>query len=158
MQITVNGRRHDVAATPDTPLLYVLRNDLGLNATRYGCGLGRCGVCTIHLAGRAVYSCEIPLGDVAGREVTTLEGLGTADALHPLQQAFLDEQAAQCGYCIPGIIMTTDALLKETPDPSDEQIREALRGTLCRCGSHARILRAIRNVIDRNEAADVASS
>lgn len=143
-RITVNGDEHDVEATPDTPLLYVLRNELGLNAAKYGCGLSRCGTCTVHIDGEPVHSCVVPVGDVAGHEVTTLEGLGTADDLHPLQQAFLDEQAAQCGYCIPGIVMTAAALLERSPSPSDGEIREALEGKLCRCGSHPRILRAIK--------------
>jgi aerobic-type carbon monoxide dehydrogenase small subunit (CoxS/CutS family) len=148
IHIHVNGQVHDVAASPETPLLYVLRNDLGLNAAKYGCGLGRCGACTVHLDGEAVHSCEVPIGEVGGRSVTTLEGLGSAEDLHPLQQAFLDEQAAQCGYCIPGIMMRTAALLGENPQPTDTEIRLALEGALCRCGSHARILRAIRRVID----------
>jgi aerobic-type carbon monoxide dehydrogenase small subunit (CoxS/CutS family) len=148
IRITVNGHVHEIAATPDTPLLYVLRNDLGLNAAKYGCGLGKCGACTVHLDGEAVHSCEVAVGDVGERTVTTLEGLGSPDALHPLQQAFLDEQAAQCGYCIPGIIMTAAALLESTPQPSDTEVRTALDGKLCRCGSHPRILRAIRQAID----------
>lgn len=151
MRIIVNGQNHEVAATPDTPLLYVLRNDLGLNAAKYGCGLGRCGACTVHLDGEAVHSCELPVGDIAGRSVTTLEGIGSAEDLHPLQHAFLDEQAAQCGYCIPGIIMTVSALLKANPRPTDSEVREALAGKLCRCGSHSRILRAIRRVIDQDQ-------
>ncbi|MDQ3655112.1 MAG: 2Fe-2S iron-sulfur cluster-binding protein, partial [Chloroflexota bacterium] len=115
LRIRVNGQVHEVAATPDTPLLYVLRNDLRLNAAKYGCGLGRCGACTVHLDGTAVHACEVPVGEVAGRAVTTLEGLGNTESLHPLQQAFLDEQAAQCGYCIPGIIMAAVALLAAKP-------------------------------------------
>jgi nicotinate dehydrogenase subunit A len=141
--ITVNGREHEVAAEPETPLLYVLRNELGLVAAKYGCGLGRCGACTVHLDGAPVFSCILPVGDVGDRAVTTLEGLGTIGDLHPLQQAFLDEQAAQCGYCAPGIIMTAAALLDRNPTPTDAEVREALAGTLCRCGSHPRILRAI---------------
>lgn len=152
LRINVNGQVHDVAATPDTPLLYVLRNDLGLNAAKYGCGLGRCGACTVHLGRAAVHACEVPVGEVAGQDVTTLEGLGGTEILHPLQQAFLDEQAAQCGYCIPGIIMTAAALLDADPKPTDTEIRTALAGTLCRCGSHGRILRAIRRVIDGDGA------
>jgi isoquinoline 1-oxidoreductase len=133
---------------PETPLLYVLRNDLGLNAAKYGCGLGKCGSCTVHLDGEAVHSCEVTVGEIGERAVTTLEGLGSPDALHPLQQAFLDEQAAQCGYCIPGIIMTAAALLESTPRPSDTEVRMTLEGKLCRCGSQPRIMRAIRQVID----------
>ena len=152
LRINVNGEVHDVAATPDTPLLYVLRNDLGLNAAKYGCGLGRCGACTVHLDGAAVHACEVSFGEVAGQEVTTLEGLGSAETLHPLQQAFLDEQAAQCGYCVPGIIMTAATLLAVNPHPTDTEVRVALEGTLCRCGSHGRILRAIRHVADGDRA------
>lgn len=152
LRICVNGQVHEVAATPDTPLLYVLRNDLGLNAAKYGCGLGRCGACTVHLDGAAVHACNAPVGEVAGREVTTLEALGSAESLHPLQRAFLDEQAAQCGYCIPGIIMTAAALLEVNPHPTDAEVRQALVETLCRCGAHGRILRAIRRVTDGVEA------
>ena len=152
LRLSVNGLIHEVTAAPDTPLLYVLRNDLGLNAAKYGCGLGRCGACTVHLDGRAVQACEMPVGEIAGREVTTLEGLGNADALHPLQQAFLDERAAQCGNCIPGIVMTAAALLDTNPCPTDTEIRTALEGTLCRCGSHGRIVRAIRRVTDGDVA------
>ena len=152
LRITVNGAAHNVEATPETPLLYVLRNELGLNAAKYGCGLDRCGACTVHLNGEAVHSCVLPVGEVAGREVTTLEGLGSDGALHPLQQAFLDEQAAQCGYCIPGIVMTAAALLEREPHPTDAEIRSALDGKLCRCGAHGRILRAIRRVVDAASA------
>lgn len=148
MQITVNGRPHEVVATPETPLLYVLRNELGLNAAKYGCGFARCGVCAVHLDGELALACVIPVGDVGSREVVTLEGLANAGALHPLQQAILDEQAAQCGYCTPGIIMTAAALLQRNPHPADDDVREALDGTLCRCGSHPRLLRAIRRVAD----------
>jgi aerobic-type carbon monoxide dehydrogenase small subunit (CoxS/CutS family) len=148
-QINVNGRIREVAATPETPLLYVLRNELGLNAAKYGCGLGKCGSCTVHLDGEAVFSCLIPLGEAAGKQIVTLEGLAKDDDLHHLQEAFLDEQAAQCGYCIPGILMTAAALLERNPAPTDAEIRAALAGTLCRCGSHVRILRAIRRTIDR---------
>lgn len=148
-RITINGGDRDVHASPDTPLLYALRNELGLVAAKYGCGFGRCGACTVHLDGEAAYACMVSVGEVDGREVTTLEGLGSRESLHPLQQAFLDEQAAQCGYCIPGIIMTVAALLKRDPHPDDDAIRSALEGTLCRCGAHDRILRAIRRVTAR---------
>lgn len=147
-RITVNGQHHTVAATPDTPLLYILRNDLGLKAAKYGCSLGRCGACMVHLDAEPAYSCLVTINEIAGRQVTTLEGLGSPENLHPLQQAFIAEQAAQCGYCIPGIIMTAAALLAENPSPTDHDIRQALEGTLCRCGSHGRILRAIRRVIE----------
>lgn len=147
MRITVNGQEHAVAATPETPLLTVLRNELGLVAAKYGCGLGRCGACTVHLDGEAALACVVPVGEVGGREVVTLEGLGGPEALHPLQEAFLAEQAAQCGYCTPGIVMAAAALLARNPAPSDAEIREALAGTLCRCGAHVRILRAIHRAI-----------
>ncbi len=147
MRITVNGTDHDVAADPETPLLYVLRDELGLNAAKYGCGFGRCGSCTVHLEGKAAFSCMVPVGEAAGQAVTTLEGLAGPGQLHPLQQAFLDEQAAQCGYCVPGIVMTAAALLDSNPRPTDAEIRAALEGTLCRCGSHSRILRAIHRAI-----------
>lgn len=139
-------------ATPETPLLYVLRNDLELNAAKYGCGFGRCGACTVHLNGEAVFSCMVPVGDVGDLQVTTLEGLGNAEDLHPLQRAFLEENAAQCGYCIPGIIMTAAALMEQKPHPTDAEIRAALEGTLCRCGAHDRIVRAIRRVVDQEGA------
>jgi nicotinate dehydrogenase subunit A len=146
VRITVNGRRHTVSAAPHTPLLYVLRNELELKGPRFGCGLAQCGACTVHLGDRAVRSCVTPVGQAAGAPITTLEGLGTPDHPHPLQQAFIDEQAAQCGYCINGMIMTAAALLKRTPRPSDGELRSALAGNLCRCGTHMRILRAIRRV------------
>jgi aerobic-type carbon monoxide dehydrogenase small subunit (CoxS/CutS family) len=148
LHITVNGQPHEVTASPDTPLLYVLRNDLGLNAAKYGCGLGRCGACTVHLDGVAVHACEVPVGEAGGQDIMTLEGLGAPGQLHPLQQAFLDEQAAQCGYCIPGIVMTAAALLDANPHPTDSDIQAALEGKLCRCGSHGRILRAIGRVVN----------
>ncbi len=141
--ITVNGRRHTVAAPDDTPLLYVLRNELELNGPKFGCGLGQCGACTVHLGGDAVRSCLIPVSAVKA-PVITIEGLGTADKPHPVQAAFVAEQAAQCGYCINGMVMSTAALLKRTPKPSENQIRAALDGNLCRCGTHMRILRAVR--------------
>ncbi len=142
MDLTVNGRAYTVEAEPDTPLLYVLRNDLGLNGPRFGCGLAQCGACEVIVEGREVRSCVTPLSAVRG-EVTTLEGLGTAENPHPIQQAFIEEQAAQCGYCISGMIMTSYALLKKNPSPSDADIRQALAGNLCRCGTHLRILRAV---------------
>jgi len=144
IEITVNGARRRVEAAPDTPLLYVLRNDLGLDGPRFGCGLAQCGACTVHLGGRAVRACVTPLSAAATNPVTTLEGLGTLDRPHPLQQAFIQEQAAQCGYCINGMIMAAAALLQDTPRPTETQIRDALAGNLCRCGTHMRILRAIR--------------
>lgn len=141
--IDVNGKRHAVAADPETPLLYVLRNDLQLKGARFGCGLGMCGACTVLVDGKPVQSCDFPLSAAAGKSVITVEGLSADGKPHPLQQAFIDEQAAQCGYCITGIIMAAKALLDANPRPSDAQIRSALKGNLCRCGTHQRILRAI---------------
>lgn len=154
LQITVNGDTHEIDAAPDTPLLTILRNDLSLNAAKYGCGLARCGACAVHVDGELALSCVVPVGDVAGREIVTLEGLAEGDILHPLQQAILDEQAAQCGYCTPGVIMTAAALLERHPDATDAEVRNALDGTLCRCGSHPRILKAIRRVIDAEGAVE----
>lgn len=144
LEIQVNGQSHQVQASPETPLLYVLRNDLGLNAAKFGCGLAQCGACTVLSDGQPIRSCVVPVGDVAGTEITTVEGLGTADEMHPIQQAFLDEQAAQCGYCIPGFMMSATALLEQNPQPSEEEIRTALDGNLCRCGTHIRIFRAVQ--------------
>ena len=145
LEITVNGRRHRVTAAADTPLLYVLREELALNGPKFGCGLSQCGACTVHIGDRAARSCVTPVSTVHG-PVTTLEGLGTREHPHPLQQAFIAEQAAQCGYCINGMIMTAAALLKQNPSPSESEVRSALDGNLCRCGTHLRILRAIRRV------------
>ena len=142
--ITVNGQRHQVQAAPDTPLLYVLRNELGLNGPLFGCGLEQCGACKVLRGVEATTTCRLPVSEVAGSQITTLEGLGTAEELHPVQRAFLEEQAAQCGYCSNGMIMSAAALLWRTPHPTDEQIRVALDGNLCRCGSHPRILRAVK--------------
>ncbi|MEO8442748.1 MAG: (2Fe-2S)-binding protein [Betaproteobacteria bacterium] len=142
--ITVNGKAHGVEAAGDTPLLYVLRNDLKLKGARFGCGLGVCGACTVVIDGKAVQSCDISLSAVAGKRVTTLEGIGSIDKLHALQRAFIEEQAAQCGYCTGGIIMTAYALLAVNAHPGDAEIRAALAGNLCRCGTYARVLRAIK--------------
>ena len=147
-EITVNGRRRRVAASPNTPLLYVLRNELRLNSVRFGCGLSRCGACTVHLGGVPARTCVLPVGEVAGREVVTLEGLGTPDNLHPLQQAFLDEQAGQCGYCLSGMIMEAAHLLDRNKRPTEAEIRAALDGVLCRCGAHVRIVRAVQRAAD----------
>ncbi len=144
----VNGGTHAVAAAPGTPLLTVLRNDLGLNGPKYGCGLGECGACTVLVDGVAARSCAIPVEGVAGREVTTLEGLGCRDALHPVQQAFVATQAAQCGYCLNGMVMTTVALLRRTPQPTEAQARAALSHNLCRCGTHLEILAAVQAAAD----------
>ena len=147
-RITVNGTARDAAADPATPLLYWLRDDLGLNGAKYGCGLGQCGACTVIVEGRAVLSCVVPIGALGGKRVTTLEGLGTAAWPSPMQQAFIDEQAAQCGYCIPGMMMKAQALLARRPDASDAEIRATLQNNLCRCGTHMRILRAVRRAAD----------
>jgi nicotinate dehydrogenase subunit A len=144
LQITVNGQSHTVEAAPETPLLYVLRNELKLNAAKFGCGLSQCGACTVHVDGEAVRSCVTPVSEVAGKEVTTLEGLGTLENPHPIQQAFLEEQSAQCGYCIPGMMMTAVAFLEKNSQPSEDDIRQALAGNLCRCGTHVRILKAVQ--------------
>jgi aerobic-type carbon monoxide dehydrogenase small subunit (CoxS/CutS family) len=146
--IRVNGRDHEVAAEPNTPLLYILRNDLKLKGTRFGCGAGHCGACTVLLDGNAVQSCDTPLWGAVGHEVTTIEGLGTPEAPHPLVRAFVDEQAVQCGYCIDGIIMSAAALLAKNAQPTDAEIATALDRNLCRCGTHARILRAIRRAAE----------
>jgi aerobic-type carbon monoxide dehydrogenase small subunit (CoxS/CutS family) len=148
----VNGQSHQVDADPDTPLLYVLRDDLGLNGAKFGCGLGQCGACTVIVDGRAVFSCIIPLSVLAGRQIKTIEGLGTADNPGPLQRAFIEEQAAQCGYCIAGMIMRAEALLEHNPTPSDAEIRRHMMPNLCRCGTHMRILRAVRRAAQMREA------
>jgi nicotinate dehydrogenase subunit A len=142
--LSVNGLARPVdSPDPDQPLLYVLRNALGLHAAKFGCGLGQCGACTVLLDGRAVRSCQVPIGDVDGRAITTLEGLGTPEALHPLQAAFIAEQVPQCGYCTSGIMMTAAALLSEVARPTEMEVRAALDGNLCRCGSHVRVVRAV---------------
>ena len=143
IKLNVNGRQHEVAAEPETALLYVLRNDLKLKGARFGCGLGQCGACTVLVDGKPVQSCDLPLSAAAGKSITTIEGLARDGELHPLQAAFIAEQAAQCGYCITGIIMAAKALLDVNPRPADAEIRSALKGNLCRCGTHLRILRAI---------------
>ncbi len=148
ISLKVNGAMHSVPAEPDTPLLYVLRNDLALNGAKFGCGLAQCGACTVLIAGQPVRSCIAPAGQVGSSEVTTIEGLGTIDKPHPLQQAFLDEQAAQCGYCINGMIMTAKALLDRNPHPTEAQVREGLALNLCRCGTHGRIIRAVLRAAD----------
>lgn len=144
LTINVNGTPRAVLADAGTPLLYVLRNDLDLKGARYGCGAGLCGACMVIVDGEAVQSCDVPVGAVAGKRITTIEGIGTPDEPHPLQRAFIEEQAAQCGYCASGIIMTAKALLDSNPAATDAEIRSALAGNLCRCGTHTRILRAIR--------------
>ena len=148
LSIVVNGKDHEVASDPDTPLLYVLRDELELNGAKYGCGLGQCGACTVHIENKAVFSCLTPVGAIGDRWVRTLEGLGSIDSPSILQKAFQDEQAAQCGYCIAGMIMRAQALLEKNPKPTDDEIREHMQPNLCRCGTHSRILRAIRRASD----------
>jgi nicotinate dehydrogenase subunit A len=141
--ISVNGKPHTVQATPDTPLLYVLRNEVQLNGPKYGCGLAQCGACTVHIAGKPVRSCVTPVSAVRG-PVTTVEGLGTPEKPHPLQKAFIEEQAAQCGYCVNGMIMSAAAFLRGKTSVSEGEIRKALDGNLCRCGTHMRIIAAVK--------------
>ncbi len=142
--LTVNGRAHELEADPATPLLYVLRNDLGLKGAKLGCALEQCGACRVIVDGKPEFSCVSAVGSFQGRRVTTVEGIGTPQRLHPLQAAFVAERAAQCGYCTPGMVVTAKALLDANPDPSEQELRQALAQSLCRCGSHARVLRAIR--------------
>jgi len=142
--LKVNGAERRATVEPDTPLLYVLRNDFELSGPRFGCGLAQCGACTVLIDGKPARSCSVPVVSVGAKPVTTLEGLGTRDNLHPLQKAFIAEQAAQCGYCTNGMIMTAKALLDRTPNPSEAQIRKALGANLCRCGTHNRIVRAVQ--------------
>ena len=143
IELTVNGKKSTVPAAPDTPLLYVLRNDLELNGAKFGCGLGQCGACTVLLDGKPIRSCSLAVEEAVGKAITTIEGLGTIEQPHAVQKAFMAEQAAQCGYCINGMVMTAASLLQRNPKPSDGDIRQALAGNLCRCGTHARILRAV---------------
>jgi nicotinate dehydrogenase subunit A len=142
IRLNVNGTAHDIDAAPDTALLYVLRNDLELNGPKYGCGLGECGTCTVLIDGVAARSCVIPIEGCAGRNIVTLEGLGSRERPDPVQQAFITEQAAQCGYCLNGMIMSTKALLLRSPHPTEAEVLEALRYNLCRCGAHIEIMRA----------------
>jgi nicotinate dehydrogenase subunit A len=141
--LKVNGTSHTVDVDPTTPLLYVLSDDLQLNGPKFGCGLGQCGCCTVIVKGQALRSCVTPVSAVAGGDVTTLEGLGTVERPHPIQQAFIDEQASQCGFCLSGVILTAKAALDRNPRASDAEIRQALSGVLCRCGTHVRMMRAI---------------
>ena len=152
-QLNVNGSKQTVeSADPDQPLLYVLRNALGLHATKFGCGLGQCGSCTVLVDGIATRSCVTPVSALAGKRITTLEGIGTPQKPHPVQAAFIAEQAAQCGYCSSGVIMTSVALLKEKPHPGKDEIKAALAGNLCRCGSHDRVLRAVARAAEGGKA------
>jgi len=142
--LDINGRAREVDADPATPLLYVLRDQLAMNGARFGCGLGQCGACTVLVDGEAAFSCLTPVSVLAGRKIRTLEGLGSAESPGAVQRAFIEEQAAQCGYCIPGMILRAQALLERNPSPSDAEIREHMSPNLCRCGTHVRILRAVR--------------
>jgi nicotinate dehydrogenase subunit A len=144
---TVNGQAVSRTAMADTPLLLILRNDLALKGPKYGCGLGECGACTVIVDGRAGRACVLPWAGMQGRAITTLEGLGSKENLHPVQQAFVEEQAAQCGYCLNGMIMTTKALLDRNPEPTDAQIRRALSANLCRCGTHIEIMKAAHRAV-----------
>jgi nicotinate dehydrogenase subunit A len=158
MILKVNGREHQVDADPDTPLLYVLRDDIKLNAAKFGCGLGQCGACTVIVDGKAVLSCVTPMILLEGKQVTTLEGLGTVSKPAPIQRAFMEEQAAQCGYCIAGIMMRAQALLQRNSRPTNEQIRSELEPHLCRCGTHMRILRAVHRAARLMDTADASST
>ena len=153
--LRINGQTHEVDADPQTPLLYVLRDDLQLNGAKYGCGLGQCGACTVLVDGEAVFSCVTPILVLEGSEIVTLEGLGTIDNPGPVQAAFIEEQAAQCGYCIPGMIMRAQALLQKNAAPTEEEIRAALSPNLCRCGTHMRILAAVRRASQTMQAGTV---
>ena len=150
ISLKVNGATRSVEAEPDTPLLYVLRNDFELNGAKFGCGRGQCGACAVLINGAAVRSCLMPIAHLGPNEITTLEGLGTIDKLHPLQKAFIDEQAAQCGYCANGMIIAAADLLKRNPRPTEAQVRESLAGHLCRCGTYNRIVRAILRAAQAN--------
>jgi nicotinate dehydrogenase subunit A len=155
VNLTVNGTSHRVDADPDTPLLYVLRDELNLHGAKYGCGLGQCGACTVMVDGEAVFSCVTPVMLLEGRQITTVEGLGTIEAPGPMQQAFIIEQAAQCGYCIPGMMMRAQALLQKNPAASADEIRAHMEPNLCRCGTHMRILAAIKRAGEMMRSAGV---
>jgi len=158
MELKVNGKLHRVEADADTPLLYVLRGDLQLNAAKFGCGVAQCGACTVVVDGVATFSCVTPIGRLAGKEITTVEGLGSIDAPGSLQRAFIEEQAAQCGYCIAGMMMRAHALLLKNPHPSDTEIRSELEPNLCRCGTHMRILRAVQRAAQNSSGANPGGS
>jgi len=149
IRISVNGSAHDVDADPATPLLYVLREDLGLNGAKFGCGLGQCGACTVLLDGKPVFSCLVPLAALGDRPVRTIESLGTAERPGPVQAAFIEKQAAQCGYCIAGMVMRAQALLERNPAPAEDEIRAYMQSNLCRCGTHMRILAAVRRAAEK---------
>ena len=150
--LRVNGKLHSVDVAPDTPLLYVLRNDLQLDGPKFGCGLGQCGACTVILHDQAIRSCSVRVDSIGRKEITTLEGIGARGRLHPIQEAFLREQAAQCGYCINGMIMSAKAFLDKNPNPAEPAIRQALAGNLCRCGTHIEILRAVQRAAQTRSA------
>jgi nicotinate dehydrogenase subunit A len=147
--LKVNGQSHTIDVEPDCPLLYVLRDNLAMNNPRFGCGLGQCGACTVLIDNRAVRSCTLPVSAVAGKEIVTLDGLGTEGNPHPVQKAFIQEQAFQCGYCLNGWVLTAKALLDKNPHPSDDEMRTAFQSLICRCGSHVRILAAVRQAADQ---------
>jgi isoquinoline 1-oxidoreductase alpha subunit len=144
--LNVNGREHSVDVDPDTPLLWVIRENLGLNGTKFGCGISQCGACTVHLNGAPIRSCIMPVSSAAGAKITTIEGIAGDEALHPVQQAWIDEQVPQCGYCQSGQIMSAVALLRDNPNPTDEDIDAAMSGNVCRCGMYSRIRRGIKRV------------
>ena len=153
IELSINGRTHAIDADPHTPLLYVLRDHLALSGAKFGCGLGQCGACTVMVDGQATFSCLTPISVLPGRRIKTVEGLGTIEQPGPLQRAFIDEQAAQCGYCIAGMIMRAQALLEKNPSPSEAEIRRHMMPNLCRCGTHMRILRAVRRAAERMRVA-----
>jgi nicotinate dehydrogenase subunit A len=153
ISINVNGKKHEVGADAETPLLYALRNDLELNGAKYGCGFAQCGACTVIVDGKAVRSCVTPVSAVTGKAITTIEGLGAGGKLHALQKAFIEEQAAQCGYCANGMIMTAKTLLDKNPRPTEAQIRKAMAANFCRCGTHNRIVRAIQRAAKQGATA-----
>jgi nicotinate dehydrogenase subunit A len=153
IELNINGRTHAIDADPNTPLLYVLRDHLALYGAKFGCGLGQCGACTVMVDGQATFSCLTPISVLPGRRIKTVEGLGTIEQPGPLQRAFIDEQAAQCGYCIAGMIMRAQALLEKNPSPSEAEIRRHMMPNLCRCGTHMRILRAVRRAAERMRVA-----
>ena len=158
IELRVNGRSHNVSADPDTPLLYVLRDELQLNAAKFGCGLGQCGSCTVLVDGAPTLSCVTPIMLLEGRQITTVEGLGTPEDPGPIQRAFIEEQSAQCGYCIPGMMMRAQALLQRNPRATDAEIRAYLEPNLCRCGTHMRILRAVKRAASMMTGPDAAPS
>jgi aerobic-type carbon monoxide dehydrogenase small subunit (CoxS/CutS family) len=153
IELNINGRTHAIDADPNTPLLYVLRDHLALSGAKFGCGLGQCGACTVMVDGQAAFSCLTPISVLPGRRIKTVEGLGTIEKPGPVQRAFIDEQAAQCGYCIAGMIMRAQALLERNPSPSEAEIRRHMMPNLCRCGTHMRIVRAVRRAAEQLRAA-----